>query len=139
MRPFLHLISVLFLLPGVALAAAFLILGHAIATSSLLGFFGALLEIALWLIPWGILAAIAATLMLVVGGFSLRFRWLAGICVAAIAIGSSAVVIALSARPDNFSAGQLTFFLPALIAAGIGVWLAATEYPRPRAVRSSQP
>ena len=139
MRPLLHLMSVVLVLPGVVLAAAILILGHAIATSSLFGFFGALLEVALWLIPWGILAAIAAVLALVASGFSVRFRWLAGIAVAAFAIGSSAVVLTLSARHDNFSAGQLMFFLPALIAASIGAWLAATERPRLRAVRATQP
>jgi len=139
MRPLLHLISILLVLPGVALAAAFLVLGHAIATASLFGFFGELLEVALWLIPWGILAAIAAMIALVSSGFSVRLRWFGALCVAAIAIGSSAVVFTLSARHDNFSAGQLLFFLPALIAAWIGFWLAATERPRRGLVDPARP
>ena len=139
MRPLLHLISVLLVLPGVALAAAFLILGHAIATASLFGFFAELLDVALWLIPWGILAALATAIVLVSSGFSARLRWFGALCVAAIAVGSSAVVFTLSARHDNFSAGQLLFFLPALIAAWIGFWLAATERPRRGMVESAKP
>lgn len=44
MRTLLHLLSVALALPCLALAAAFFVLGRAIAAQSLPGFFGILLE-----------------------------------------------------------------------------------------------
>jgi len=129
-RPLAHVIGVLLVLPGAALAAAFLILGHAIASGSLTGFFGALLAVALWLIPWGFLATAVALVALLAAGFSPRYRWFGALCVAALAIGSSIVVSTRGAESSGFSAGQLLFFLPALLAAVIGLWLAVSERPR---------
>jgi len=132
MRALLHLTSVVLMLPGVALAGMFLILGHAIATQSLIGFLGELLAAALWLIPWGLLAACSALLLLILGGLSPRYRWIAGVCVALLAVASTAVVLVLSASHTNLSAGQLLFFVPGLVAAAAGIWLAWTEFPRAR-------
>jgi hypothetical protein len=129
MRPLLHLLSVILVLPGVALAGAFSILGHAIATGSLLGFLGDLLAAVLWLVPWGLLAACVALLTLVLAGLSTRFRWLAALCVVALAAGSSVVVLILTAH-SGFSAGELWFFVPAVVSACVGLWLTVTEFPR---------
>ncbi|MEO5625081.1 MAG: hypothetical protein ABIQ70_03605 [Dokdonella sp.] len=134
MRPLLHLLSIALLLPGVILATAFMMLGNAIATSSLLGFFKALLQMAVWLIPWGLLAACAALLLLALAGLSIRFRWLAGLCVAALAIGSATTVLALTITHGNFSPSQLAFLAPAFASAPIGVWLGVSEWPRNDAV-----
>lgn len=133
MRPFLHAISVLCLLPSVLLASAFLALGHAIAAGTLLGFFEQLLVMATWLIPWGLLAGLVAFLVLLSAGFSQRLRWLAGSCVAAFAIGSVAVILAFDSQP--LSSGQLTFFVPALLSTSIGLWLAVSESPRTNVAR----
>jgi hypothetical protein len=135
MRPLLYLSSLALALPGLALAAAFLVLGNAIAAGSLLGFLGALLDTFVWLFPWGLLACATVFVTLVAGGVSARFRWLASACVAAIAIGSSLVVLALAVGHDNFSPGQLAFFIPAVASASIGVWLSANEWPRCRIAR----
>jgi len=129
MRSFLHLLSVILVLPGVALAGAFSILGHAIATQSLLGFLGDLLAAVLWLVPWGLLTACVALLALVLAGLSVRFRWLAASCVVALAVGSSVVVLTLTAH-SGFSLGQLWFFVPAVVSASVGLWLTITEFPR---------
>lgn len=129
MRPFLYLLSLILALPGVGLAVAFLILGEAIATQSLPGFLGALLEMVVWLIPWGVLASLAALVALVIAGVTSRFRWLASACVAVLAIGSSIVVLAVTTIHDNFSPGQLPFFIPAVVSACIGIWLAVREWP----------
>jgi hypothetical protein len=130
MRALLHLLSVALLLPGAILAGAFVMLGNAIAAPSLQDFFGVLLQMAVWLIPWGLLACLVALLVLALGGLSTRLRWLAGVCVTVLAVGSSAVVLALTLVHDNFSPGQLFFLAPAAIAACIGSWLAASERPR---------
>jgi len=126
----LHLFSLVLALPGVALAAAFLVLGRAIATQTLLGFFRALLDTAAWLLPWGLLACFVALVLLVAGGLSSRFRWLASSCVAVLAIGSSIVVLVLTSTHNNFSPGQLSFFAPAMISASVSIWLAVREWPR---------
>jgi hypothetical protein len=129
MRPFLYLLSLVLALPGTGLAVAFLILDSAIATQSLPGFLGAFLEIALWLIPWGLLGALAALVALVIAGVTVRFRWLASACVAVLAIGSSIVVLVLTTAHDNFSPGQLAFFIPAAVSASLGIWLTMNEWP----------
>ena len=117
-------------LRGVGLAAAFLILGSGIATKSLLGFLGVLLDTFVWLLPWGFLVCFLALIALAAGGFTTCLRWLASSCVALLAIGSSVVVTTLTAA--SFSPGQLWFFLPAAISASLSIWLAAREWPRPR-------
>jgi len=133
MRPLLLAIGVLCLLPSVLLASAFLALGHAIAAGTLLGFFEQLLVMAIWLMPWGLLAGFAVFLALLSAGFSQRLRWLAGSCVAAFAIGSVAVILALDSQP--LSSDQLTFFVPALVSTSIGLWLAVSEGPRTKIAR----
>jgi len=130
MRPLLYLLSLALALPGIALAAAFLILGNAIAARSLVGFLGVLLDTFLWLFPWGLLACMAAFVVAVIAGFNARSRWLASLCVATLASGSSLVVLAIEAVHDNFSAGQLAFFTPALVSASLSFWLAMNEWPR---------
>ena len=129
MRSLLHLVSIILVLPGVALAGAFSILGHAIATQSLLGFLGELLAVFLWLVPWGLLVICVGLLALVLGGLSARFRWLAALCVVMLAIGSTVVAFVLTMHA-GFSAEQLWFFIPAVISASLGLWLTVTEFPR---------
>lgn len=128
MRPLLHVVGVLCLLPSVLFASAFLALGHAIAAGTLLGFFEQLLVMAAWLIPWGALAGFAIFLALLSASFSRRLRWFAGLCMAGFAVGSSAVILALGSQPTSLD--QLPFFLPALISASVGLWLVVTECPR---------
>ena len=133
MRALLHLIAILLALPGIVLAAAFLALGQAIGAQSLPGFFGVLLELFVWLVPWGLLATLFAFLVLVLTGFSTRLRPFAAACVALLAVASSVVLLALTASHGNLAPGQLAFFIPALVAAAIGTWLAVSEWRAARA------
>jgi hypothetical protein len=134
MRACLHVLAVLCLLPSAVFATAFLALGHAIAAGSLFGFFEQILAAIASLIPWGLLTGLTLFLVLVAAGFSRRLRWLAALCVTVLAIVSSAVVVALDTGPP--SSGQWAFFLPALLSASMGFWLAASERPRGRLARS---
>ncbi len=127
MRPLLHLASVVLVLPSVILACAFVILGRAIATQSLLGVFGQLLADAVWLVPWGLLAACVAVLLVALGGFFVQTRRLAGFCVAALGVGSTIVLLALTISHSNASLGQLPFLVPGLISSCIGLWFAFFE------------
>jgi len=130
-RALLHVINVVLVLPAVALAAAFLLCGTAVAAGSWLGFFGVLLDTAAWLLPWGLLVSFISLLLLVLGGLTARFRLLAAVSVAVLAAASATVVLAMVFAHGNFSVGQFLFFAPALISASLGIWLAASERRRP--------
>lgn len=127
MRSLLHLLSVILVLPSVALASAFIILGRAIATQTLFGVMGQLLSDALWLIPWGLLAGFATFLLIAVGGLFVQTRRIAGLCVAILGIGSLAISIALMLSHTKVMTGQLLFFVPAVAASSIGIWLACFD------------
>ena len=127
MRPLLHLFSILLVLPSVLLAAAFVILGRAIATQSLLGILLQLLDDALFLVPWGLLAALAVLLLIASGGFFAQTRRAAGLCVAVLGVGSIVVSLAMILSHSRMSLGQLTFFIPGAVASCIGIWLAAGD------------
>jgi hypothetical protein len=133
-RPFLHLVSIVLVLPVFVLALAFAVLGHAISAGSLWGFFDQLLADAVWLVPWGILAIGAGWLVVAIGGMFAGTRWLAGLFVAVVGVGSTALAVVLTIGHSNADAGQLPFYVPGLVAASIGAWLALTERPRHPAV-----
>src|SRR5262245_29508254 len=99
MRPLLHLVSFVLLLPSLVLASGFLVLGHAIAGGSLLQIFLRLLYDALWLASGGALIVIAFLLAVLIGGFFARTRYLAAAAVAILALASGIVLIALGSRP----------------------------------------
>ena len=124
MRSLLHLLSVILVLPSVALASAFIILGRAIATQTLFGVIGQLLSDALWLIPWGLLAGFAVVLLIAVGGLFVQTRRIAGLCVAILGVGSMVISIAMIVSHSTITTGQLRFFVPAVVASCIGIWLA---------------
>jgi hypothetical protein len=130
MRAALYLSSLFLALPSIALAAAFLVLDSAISTHSVLGFLGLLLQMALWLLPWGLLAIVAAFVALVLAGFSIRLRWFASLCVAVLAIGGGVIALTLIVQHGNASFGQLAFFVPAVVSGGTALWLAVREWPR---------
>ena len=127
MRPLLHLVSLLLVVPGVLLAVAFIILGRAIATQSLLGLLGQLLADALWLVPWGVLAFGTTLLLIAVGGFFAQTRRFAGLCVAVLGIASVVVVLSMTIRHSNFSWDELPFYIPAVVASAIGLWLGVVD------------
>ena len=128
MRSLLHLLSVILVLPSVALASAFIILGRAIATQTLFGVIGQLLSDALWLIPWGLLAGFATVLLIAVGGLFVQTRRIAGLCVAILGIGSTVISIATIVSHSTITTGQLLFFVPAVAASCIGIWLAHFDH-----------
>lgn len=122
MWPFLHLLSLILVLPSVLLASAFIILGRAIASRSLPGLLWQLLNDVLWMVPWGVLGAGTIILLIAVGGFVVRTRRMAGIAVAVLGIGSIVIALTLIISHSNFTWDQLPFFIPAAIGSGIGLW-----------------
>ncbi|MDF2116344.1 hypothetical protein PY365_12215 [Roseiarcaceae bacterium H3SJ34-1] len=127
MRPFMHLLSILLLLPNLVFAAGFLLLGHAIAGATILVFFDRLFSDALTLMTWGIFAIGAVFLAILVGGFFRQTRWLAASCIAILSVASLAILVVLGSGPISF--GQWLFLLPGALSLGIGAWLAAADWP----------
>ena len=125
MRAFLHVLSVLLLVPYMVLAILFLLLGHAIAGGGLLGFLGALLDEFIWMMPWGLLGFALLVLTLLVLGLRPATLWLAGLLVGLLATASMLVVLIFPG--DGVDAGSLLFLLPCAIALGLGFWICLAE------------
>jgi hypothetical protein len=128
MHALLHLVSVILLLPGLFLSIAVALFSRATAQKSLVDFFFKLLEEAGNLLQWGLLVVLALLVLIVGAGFSNRFRWLAGLVVASLAILSAALLIGLSSSPVTFD--NMVFLFPGFISLSIGAWLAFIERPR---------
>ena len=122
MRPSLHVISVLLLLPSLLFASGFIFLGRAISAATLFALVDRVANDALWLLSWGIYAAIALLLAILVGGLFVQTRWLAASLVALLSLASAIVIIVLHSGSISF--GQWLFLLPGFIALCIGAWLA---------------
>jgi hypothetical protein len=137
MRVAIYLLLTLALLPYLLLAAAFLLLGHAISGGTLGSLLTALLTIALWLLSWGLLASATALGAVLALAASDRWRWVgcAALCLAAA--GSLATIVVMpDAAPD---AGQLLFLAPCLLIAIGSTWLGVAEFRASRPAPSSAP
>lgn len=121
-----HLLSIALLLPGLVFATAFLALDHITHQPGLLAFFSALLDVALLILPWMLLACIFL-FVLALFGLSTRHRWAAALCVAGIVSGSTSILLwvgGIPARPAD-----AWFLVPGMGAFAIALWLAVTEWP----------
>lgn len=125
MRGAMHLLCTLVLLPYLALAAWFLILGDAIAGGSLASFLATLLAHALWLMPWGLLGLTAGIIGLATLGMIESVRWLGGLCLSVLAGGCLFIVIA--GNRTAIGSGELLFLLPCFAILVFGAWLALAE------------
>jgi cellobiose-specific phosphotransferase system component IIC len=121
-RELLHIVGVLLVLPITAVASVYALLGRAIARRSLFGLVDQLATDAAWVMPWGILGALALVLALLVAGLLAKSRALAGLCVALLGIGSTVYVVAVSIMHSDGSWARSLVLLPGLLGAGIGVW-----------------
>ena len=128
MRALLHLVSIILLLPSLVFSAAFVVLSRATEQTTLTAFFLRLIEDASNLLHWGLLATVISLILVAGAGFSVRFRWLAGIVVALLAATSAVLVVSLGSSPLTF--GNALFFLPGFVSLCIGTWLAVTDRPR---------
>ena len=77
----------------------------------MLSVFDQFLADAAWLIPCGLLAACTALFLVALGDMFVRVRWLAGLCVAILGIGSTVIVLVLTVGNSDPSLGQLPSFV----------------------------
>lgn len=121
MRGLAHLVACLLVAPQALLFAAIKLLGHVTRTGTLLGMLKTILDTLDALLGWYGLAAVAVALLLVVAGFSERWRPVASTCLLAADVYTGVVIITWM---EVASVGDAVFFLaPGLIAAGICVSL----------------
>jgi hypothetical protein len=123
LREAAHILATLVVAPYLALAVGFLLLGHAISRGTaggIGGFLLALLDIFIWMVPWGVLVLVTGLLLVVAMYFSPGTRVAASAALVGISIGALAVLVAVpSGWPD---AGQIVFMLPCAAAAVVGAF-----------------
>jgi hypothetical protein len=125
MRGALHLLCTIILLPYLALAVWFLILGDAIASGSLASFLTTLLSHALWLMPWGLLGFTVGIVIVAALGMIEGMRWLGGLCLFVLA--GSCLVIVIAGNPSAIGPGELLFLLPCFATLIFAIWLMVEE------------
>jgi len=137
MRALIYLVLALLLLPYLALASGFAILGRVAASGTLASAFSLLLQIIVVLIPWGLVALLAALAFLFVLAASDRWRWLGSCC---LCVGASAsIVVILLLTGSGADPGVLLFLLPCMIVVAGSAWLALVEYRALRSARAGVP
>ncbi|MGC5196135.1 hypothetical protein [Aphanothece microscopica] len=116
----LHGFGCILVLPYVALALLFLVIGDLARSKGLF----ALLETALHhlngFLVWGIYGLPLLWLALVVMGFVPSLRRAGALALALLALSSGLVIVTLSSTP--LQADDLVFLLPCLAVAGISAW-----------------
>jgi hypothetical protein len=125
LRGVLHVAATLVLVPYVALALGFALLGHAIAAGSLPAMFLRVIDQAAWLVPWGLLAIVAGLFGVAVLGLIVRMRRVAGLCVALIGAGCLLLILLFPTTAPGV--GELAFLAPCMAATGFGAWLARAK------------
>jgi len=120
MRAVFHLVGVVVLLPYLALASAFLILGHAIASGSLLGILDRLLNHALWIVPWGIIGAAVVIVAVALLGVIPGTRLIGAACLGALAAASLVVILVIGSSPIDV--GQALFLVPCAAVLVFAAW-----------------
>jgi hypothetical protein len=142
MRIVAHLIGVVLLLPGLFMCATLLSLGYLAAQPNMLGLINAMLDLALAFFPVVFLLFLS-WLGIALMGFSTRLRRAGAISVAAIAAATTAFMLWRNGAHDYAIAGGAyvpdAIIAPGAFALAIGIWLASTEWPRPRAERRAAP
>lgn len=114
---FLHVLSTMIVAPYVVLALGFLLAGRMIASGSIWQALDLMLSAFLWLVPWGAIGFMLATVALAGLGVAAGYRRIASAILAAVAVATLLVLILMPTRWPG--AGELLFLAPCLGAAAI--------------------
>ncbi len=112
-------------LPGVLLAAFFLLVQRSVSQSSLGALLLDLLSLMYEMVTWGVWLAMILVIALVIAGFFARSRTLGALIIFAASLTSIVVAVAIAGIPK--SPGEASFFSFALISMVISGRLVATE------------
>ncbi|MBM3521694.1 MAG: hypothetical protein FJX57_01950 [Alphaproteobacteria bacterium] len=119
MPPVLHLLATLIVAPYTVLAIGFLLAGRMIASGSIWKALDLILTAFVWLVPWGAIGFMLATVALAGLGFATEYRRIASALLAAIAVATLLVLIAMPTQWPG--AGELLFLAPCFGAAVIAL------------------
>jgi hypothetical protein len=123
--PVLHVLATLLLAPYLALAILLLAFGHATSRGSLWGFLDAVLNHALWIIPWGVIGFAVAVVLVAGLGIGRRTRLLAAALLCALAVVSPVILVAVSG--SRLDADAIVFLAPCIAVAIFGGWRVREE------------
>ena len=121
----LHFTASVLVLPYVALAGFFLLVGEAARAKGLIALLDVALFQASWIFRWGIYSIPLLWLVLVLAGFVTRFRRMGALIVCLLATGSLLILVVLQTSP--MEPGQLLFLIPCLAVAAMR---SRTERPK---------
>src|SRR5262245_34603046 len=121
MRPLVHLIAVILLVPQLMVFTAFVILGHITGGHTLGSFFKRSFDVLDTLFGWGGLVVIVLMITILAAGFSNQWRPFASAAMIVLALGTTIWLVAqLWPLTDLW---DLTLFAPAALAIGLSACL----------------
>ena len=121
MHAFLHTLGALVVLPYLLLAAAFFLIGEVAKARGLLALIDVVVNHANWILLWGIYAAAAFWVLLIVAGFLPSFQRISAASLFLIALGSLSVICTL--HSTRIGLGEVTFLLPCIAVLVMSAWL----------------
>lgn len=121
MHAFLHTLGALLVLPYIALAASFLLIGEVARARGLAAIFDIVFHHFSWIVRWGIYGFALLWLALVVMGFFGQFQRFTALCLFLLAAASSSIIILLSSSKIEF--GHVLFLVPCFAVAATSAWL----------------
>ena len=121
MHAFLHTLGTLVVLPYLLLAAAFLLIGEVAKARGLIAVIDVVVNHANWILLWGIYAAAAFLVLLIVAGFLPSFQRISAAGLFLIALGSLSVICTL--HSTRIGLGEITFLLPCIAVLVMSAWL----------------
>ena len=121
MHAFLQTLGAILVLPYVALAAGFLLIGEVARAKGLAAIFDVVFHHFDWIVRWGIYGFVLLWFVLVVMGFFDQFQRFTALCLFLLAAGSSVVIMLLPA--SKMELGDFLFLVPCFAVAGTSFWL----------------
>ena len=124
MHALIHLLASILVVPYLALAGFFLLIGEVARTKGLVALVALLdvsLEHALWILGWGIYLLPLLWLILAASGAVPRFQRAAALVLGLLASGSLVTIVTLESSPIEL--GHVLFLGPCLGVVAVSIWL----------------
>ena len=121
MHAILQTIGAIVVLPYIALAAGFLLIGDVARAKGLAGIIDVVFHHFDWIVRWGICGFVLLWIVFVIMGFFDQFQRFTALCLFLVAAGSSIVIILLHSSRLEF--GHYLFLAPCFAVAATSAWL----------------
>ena len=120
MHGLMHLLASILVVPYLALAGLFLLIGEVARTKGLFAVLDVALEHALWILGWGIYLLPLLWLILAASGAVPRLQKAAALILGFLAACSLVVIVTLQSSPIEL--GQVLFLGPCLGIVAVSIW-----------------